>query len=612
MRTLQGLPASPGEALGVLRRLDPPLAEGPPLPPEEALAAARAALTAAGEELEALGARLRAEGRADEAEIVETGVLMAADPGLDATLEHAVAAGRSPAAALVEACGVHADAIAALPDPLLAARAEDVRSLGRRAARKLGATPVRGAAPRAGARPAAGTAAPREVAQPVAVTATRAGDDAVLVADELGPADVAELDASVAGIALAGGAPSAHAAVVARGLGIPMVVALGDELLGLEDGVAVALDGEAGRVVAEPGADRARAARAAQERRRVERARAEAAAGLPAVTADGRAIRVLVNAATAAEVAAGLRAGAEGVGLLRTELSFLEAAEWPTEADHRRVLAPVLAPLAGRVATVRVLDFGADKTPPFLAGIATRGLALLLEHPEALEVQLRAIVAAAAATRLRVLLPLVESPTQVDTVRELLPDGVELGAMIETRAAVAAAAAIARAADFLSIGTNDLTADVLGADRFAGGGPASRAGAAVRPGAAGAGAAATQPGAAGADAAATHDPRVLRAIEATVAASGDRSVEVCGEAAGDPVAMPLLVGLGVDELSVGAARVGATRAGVRALNGAAELARRALELPDAGAVEALVREAGDAAAQRLEGHRTVVAVGPEP
>ena len=110
------------------------------------------------------------------------------------------------------------------------------------------------------------------------------------------------------------------------------------------------------------------------------------------MTADGRAVRLLVNAATAAEVTAGLRAGAEGVGLLRTELAFLEASTWPLEADHRRALAPVLAPLAGRVATVRVLDFGADKTPPFLAGIAARGLALLLEHPAALEAQLRAIV----------------------------------------------------------------------------------------------------------------------------------------------------------------------------------------------------------------------------
>ena len=140
-RLLRGLPASPGEAAGRARLLDPAVAAGPALAEEqrpEALAAARAALAAAGAELEALGARLRAEGRAGEAEIVETGVLMAADPALDAALEAAVLAdGRPAAAALAAACGLHADAIAALPDELLAARADDVRSLGRRAARKL-------------------------------------------------------------------------------------------------------------------------------------------------------------------------------------------------------------------------------------------------------------------------------------------------------------------------------------------------------------------------------------------------------------------------------------------------------------------------------------------
>ena len=140
-RLLQGLPASPGEAAGRARVLDPAVADGPPLPEAErpaALAAARAALASAGEELDALAARLREDGRAPEAEIVETGVLMAADPALDAALEAAVLAdGRPAAAALVAACGMHADAIAALPDELLAARADDVRSLGRRAARKL-------------------------------------------------------------------------------------------------------------------------------------------------------------------------------------------------------------------------------------------------------------------------------------------------------------------------------------------------------------------------------------------------------------------------------------------------------------------------------------------
>jgi len=567
-RLLQGLPASPGEAAGRARLLDPAIAAGPPLDSADrpaALAAARTALAAAGAELEALGARLRSEGRAGEAEIVETGVLMAADPALDAALEAAVLSdGHAPAAALPAACGVHADLIAALPDKTLAARADDVRSLGRRAARKL--------APNGTSVPAQGTQVPLGAA--------------ILVADDLGPADVAELDAAVAGIALAGGGPSAHAAVVARGLGMPLVVGLGPELLALPDGAELALDGGAGTLVVAPAPARVAAATAARRLRERERADAEAAASLPAVTADGVRVRVLVNAATAAEVRAGLRAGAEGVGLLRTELAFLDAPAWPSEAAHRAAIEPVLAQLAGRTATVRVLDFGADKTPPFLRGTRARGLALLLGHPGELEVQLRAIAAAGEATGLRVLLPLVESAQQLRAVRSLLPAGAQLGAMIETRAAVAAAGEIAREADFVSIGTNDLTADVLGADRFA-------------------------PGAA-----AAHDPRVLAAIAAACDAAREagRVVEVCGEAAGDPVLLPLLVGLGVGELSVGAARVGATRAAVRALDAAAagRLARRALRASGPAEVAALVGEAGQAAAERLDRDRPVVAVGPEP
>jgi len=576
-RVLEGLPASPGMATGRAHPLDPePARPAAPVGADERpaeLAAARAALALAGAELDDLAARLRAEGREAEAEIVETGVLMAADPALDAALEAAVLAGAPAIAALTDACAQHADAIAAVPDAMLAERADDVRSLGRRAARL-----------------AAGAASP----VPADAGEAAAPHDLVLVAQDLGPADVAELPAGVVAIALAGGGPSAHAAVVARGLGIPMAVGLGEALLRAEPGEAVVVDGDAGLAVLAPGSARIAAATRAGKLRREALASTEAAAALPAVTRDGRAVRVLVNAATAAEAAAGLRAGAEGAGLVRTELAFLDVEDWPGEDAHRAALAPLLAVLAGRVATVRVLDYGADKTPAFLAGTAARGLPLLLGAPAALEAQLRAILTAGAATELRVLLPLVGSGEDVEAARAALLRAAgdrplpPLGAMIETAAAVADAPAIAAAADFLSIGTNDLTADVLGGDRFASG--AARA----------------------------HDPRVLAAVaDVTAAARGaGRIVEVCGEAASDPLMLPLLVGLGVDELSVGAARVGETRAAVRGLEAAAaqRLARAALEAADADAVErlaGLLGQAGDAAAERVERSGRVLALRPE-
>jgi phosphoenolpyruvate-protein kinase (PTS system EI component) len=250
----------------------------------------------------------------------------------------------------------------------------------------------------------------------------------------------------------------------------------------------------------------------------------------------------------------------------------------------------VLASLAGRTATVRVLDFGADKTPPFLRGTPARGLALLLEHPAALDAQLAAIAAAGAATELRILLPLVADAAEVRAVRDRLPRDVPLGAMIETVEAAGRAAEIAAAADFLSIGTNDLTAAAFGADRFAPSG------------------------------AVTHDPRVLRLIAAAAdaAAAAGTFVEVCGEAASDPLLVPLLVGLGVGELSVGAARVGAVRAWVRALDGAdcRRVAAAALDAPGADAVAALSRELlaepGEAVGERADGERGVLALRAQP
>jgi phosphoenolpyruvate-protein kinase (PTS system EI component) len=275
---------------------------------------------------------------------------------------------------------------------------------------------------------------------------------------------------------------------------------------------------------------------------------------------------VLANVATPSELAVALPAGAEGVGLLRTELSFLGAGHWPTLEEHRRALAPTLGPLDNVVATVRLLDFGGDKTPPFLSGTDERGIALLLTAPEALQDQARALAAVAAHTKLRVLLPMVEAPEQIETVRALFADATDItppfGAMIETRAAVERVDEIAAAADFLSIGTNDLTHSLLATNRFAPGESAA------------------------------HHPQVLAAIAEVVRAAHAlrRVVEVCGEAASHPVAMPLLLGLGVDELSVGAARVGQVRRWVRALEyeRMLALAEAARELDAAAAVASLL------------------------
>ena len=548
-RTLAGVPAAPGLAAGEARIRDrPPSSARATVPPDRRAAEverAERALNAAAAELAALGERLRPT-RPSEAEIVETGALMAADPTLrDAVARAIVERGSAASDAILEAADLQAALLAELDDVTLAARAADVRSLGRRAARLAagGASMVAG------------------------------GTDAVLVATDLGPADVVELGPEVRAVALAAGGVTAHAAIVARSLGLPMVVGLGDPLLALPDRGPLVVDGTAGTVVAAPSPERLAAARAADAERRRPRARA-AARDLPAVTRDGRRVRVLANAAGPAEVAAALEAGAEGVGLLRTELAFLDAGDWPSREQHRRALEPVLAGLAGRIATVRLLDFGGDKTPPFLGGPGQRerGVQLLLKAPEALAAQLRAVLDAGRPTGLRVLVPMVIGPDDVRAVRELLLEAVaampgagmpQLGAMIEVPAAAAMATHLAPMVDFFSIGTNDLTNFQLGLDRSA-------------------------PGEAPA-----HHPAVLRLIAETTRAAREAGilVDVCGEAASDPVAMPLLLGLGVDELSVGAARVGTVRDWVRALSQAEAraVAERALEAASAAEVEELVR-----------------------
>ena len=517
-RALQGVSAAPGITFGravVLDRANS-RASGPVREADREVEAerARGALRLAATDLEGIAADLRRAGRGDEADIVETGVLMAMDPELAARVETlTLETGREAADALREAAEEMALELSLLPDPTLALRADDVRSIGRRAAAHL-----QGAARRI--------------------------SEGVLIAVSLGPADVAELAPTVRGIALSGGGVTAHAAIVARSLGLPMVVGAGAGLLEIEEGEEVVVDGDRGLVVRKPEPERAALARDDAHRRRTARETAIARRLEPAETQDGRRIRVLANASTVAELEEASRQGAEGIGLMRTELLFLEATRWPSREEQVKVLRPVLARMFGQTATVRLFDFGGDKTPPFLRGISARGIEVLLNAPAEMRTHLAAVVEAGSGADLRLLVPMVTKPDDVRAVRAMLDTVLEghgmpkVGAMIETPEAAEGAVDIAKLCDFLSIGTNDLTQLVLGLDR-----ERSRK-------------------------APVMDPRVLSLIARTVRA-GRRAqipVDVCGEAASDASSLPVMVGLGVDELSVAAARVGQVRQWIRDLS----------------------------------------------
>jgi len=508
----------------------------------------RAAFAAVARERAALAARLRERGEDLQAGIVDIGALIAADPALTGPAIDAVRAGADGIAAVRTAAEAQAAVLAALPDPDLAQRAGDVRQVAAAVIDQL-----------------RGTSAPPP---PVGRF--------ILVRREVDPADLIRLaDAGLAGedpggcglagaVSVAGGA-SSHSAIVARGLGLPMLAGADPAVLAASAGHDAILDAAAGELIVDPDplTEVGRIAPGQQAGRIAPGRQAAASAPREVRTADGEPVTLLCNVASVAETRLGLSGGAAGVGLLRTEIPYTSTPGWPSEADHLAQLSPMLALLEGRPAVVRLLDFSGDKVPPFLRDRGPQGLAALLGAPEALADQVRAILRAGASARLAVLVPMVTSVDEISQVRAALAKAAaqigaeppELGIMVEVAATAAAAAAFADAVDFFSVGTNDLASEVLGVDRAD---PGSRPALAA-------------------------DPRVLTLIANVVRAAGAVGVKVsvCGDAAADPLVLPLLLGLGVRTLSVGAARVPRVAGWIAAADTAAA-ARDAAEILAAG------------------------------
>ncbi len=352
-------------------------------------------------------------------------------------------------------------------------------------------------------------------------------------------------------------------------------------MLAIPEGASLLIDGDTGRLVVEPGTEAIlRHAQRVQDDERLA-ARAREHSHEPAVTRDGHAIEVAGNIGTAAEAAQAHAEGGDGVGLLRTEFLFLGRREAPTEQEQFDAYAAALAALDGGRLVLRTLDAGADKPLPYLAlpveanpFLGVRGLRLCLARPEILRTQLRAALRAAAAGPMGIMFPMVSEIAELRAARALLDEArasleadglpagiVEVGSMIEVPAAALLAATLAAEVDFLSIGTNDLVQYTMAAERGNGG---------------------------VAHLSDPAHPAVLRLIAAVVeagAAHGCR-VAVCGEAAADPVIVPLLVGLGVDELSVTPPRIALVKQRVRELSmeSSRTVATDALGLEDAAGV----------------------------
>ncbi len=560
-KTLIGAPASPGVAFGPARRPQPAELQVPragTTDPASEASALDAALGAARLDIEEQRAHVARVAGAPAAEIFDAHLLFLRDDALVGAARRGIQAGQASAAeSWRDAVEETAAAWDGLEDGYQRARATDLRSVGMQVLAHILGQPQ-----------------PRlELHEP-----------GILLAADLTPADTARLDAArIHGIVTVHGGPTSHAAVLARSLGIPAVVGVGAGLDRVEEGEPLAIDGGAGAVWIRPTEELAGRLRDEQAAAATRWASARAGAALPASTLDGVTIEVSANIGRPEEAAAALERGADGVGLFRTEFLFMGRDQMPTEEEQTEAYARAADALDGRPLLLRTLDAGADKPIPYLHQpgeenpfLGVRGIRLGLERPELLATQLRAILRAAEGRRLRVMFPMIATRSELRGARGILEEAradvgtrasVEVGVMIEVPAAALTATSLAEDADFFSVGTNDLTQYTLAVDRG------------------------NERVASLTDA--LH-PAVLRLIEEAVtgAASRGRWVGVCGEIAADPTATPLLIGLGVSELSMSVPAIAPVKEAVRAISlaDARALAGHALLCADAPEVRALLED----------------------
>lgn len=549
-----GIAAAPGIAIGPVLVRKPQVIDYPKRGESSVIELQR--LDAALDKVHAeIGTLINESQVASIRDIFTTHQAMLRDPALREEVQARLQKGLSAEAAWMEEIEIAAQQQEALHDKLLAERAADLRDVGRRVLACL-----------------------------TGVEADQAPDEPyILVMDEVAPSDVATLNAQrVAGILTAGGGATSHSAIIARALGIPAIVGAGPGVLGLAPNTLLLLDGERGELLVAPTdaqLEQARNERATREERKrlANERRLE-----PAITRDGHPVEIAANIGAAGETPEAVSMGAEGIGLLRTELVFMNHSQAPNQATQEAEYRRVLEALEGRPLVVRTLDVGGDKPLPYWPMpaeenpfLGVRGIRLSLQRPDILETQLRALLASADGRPLRIMFPMVgnidewrTAKAMVDRLRVELPVAdLQVGIMIEIPSAALIAPVLAQEVDFFSIGTNDLTQYTLAIDR----GHPTLSG----------------------QADGLH-PAVLRLIGMTVEAAHAHGkwVGVCGELAADALAVPMLVGLGVNELSVSARSIALVKARVRELDFTTcqRLAQQALMLPGAHEVRAFVGE----------------------
>lgn len=558
---LAGVTASPGLAVGTVfqvRHQDLDVPENAENPQAETLRLEEA-LHEARRQLEALQVQLHGRADANKAAIFAAHQEILDDPELLETVRSAILKGKSAPFAWQQAINAQAQLLSKMNNALLAARAADLRDIGQRVVHNLTGAEAR---------------------------TIRAPADSILVAEELTPSDAANLDReNVLGLCTTLGSATSHVAIIARSLDLPSVAGMDPRALDLPDGTPVILDASRGTLRLNPSPDEVADLRTRLQKEAARKKVNLENAGKAAVTTDGHAVEVVANIGGLGDAQTALTLGAEGVGLLRTEFLFLERATSPTEDEQAQVYADIARALGpGRPLVIRTLDVGGDKPLPYLPiprednpFLGERGVRVGLNRPEVLRTQLRAILRASEFGRIMVMFPMVATLAEwraakamFDEERALLGTApVPLGIMVEIPAAAVMAEQFAREAAFFSIGTNDLTQYTLAMDR---GHPK------LAPQVDG------------------LNPAVLHLIARTVegAEKHGRWTGVCGGLAGDPQAVPILIGLGVKELSVSVPAIPAVKAQIRrlSLSDCRDLAARALTLDTAAEVRHMVPDPG--------------------
>jgi phosphocarrier protein FPr/phosphocarrier protein len=483
--------------------------------------------------------------------ILAAHIALLEDPELSAEAARLIQSGKSAGFAWRTSIARQIGAFAALNDPYMRERAADLRDIAQQVLMALGGKPA---------------------------PAQTLPEDAIVIADEILPSEFAALDPQkLKGIAMAGGGPTSHVALLAAAAGTPAIAAAGPGLLEIAEGTEVLLDASAGLVRISPSpAIKQEALEAAKARLDAER-QAKAHAMEECRTKDGVRIVVLANLASLNDAKTALAQGAEGCGLLRTEFLFMDRDAPPSIAEQAAAYQAIAEALADKPLTIRTLDAAPDKPVAYVnaphednPALGLRGLRAGLRQPDLLGDQLKAILEVKPREQVRVLLPMVTDLSEARAVRAMLgAANIALGAMIETPAAALLADQLARELDFLSLGTNDLSQYALAMDR----GHPDFAGAVD----------------------ALH-PAVLRLVKiaADGAAKHGKPISVCGASASDLAAAPILIGLGVNTLSVAPAMAAMIKARLRSLSlsDCRALAERALLLEDANEVRALAAKFG--------------------